>query len=255
MERHFEKELDSLNRRIIEMGSKAENMIRLAMQSLVERKPQIAEAVDALEHEVNLMHIEIDDRSLALLATQQPMAMDLRFLVTGMKINSELERVGDQAVNIAQHAQTIIQYPMLKPLIDLPVMADLAKKMVRESLDAFVKRDPIEAESVIMQDDRVDGLKNQIFRELLTYMMSEPADHPHRPAAHPGLPQPGADRRPGGQHRGGRHIHGPRQGRPAPQGGEGRAAGAGSGGRRPDGVMAAGGLLEANGGRPAGSGH
>jgi phosphate transport system protein len=160
------------------MGSKADEMIRLAVQSLVERKPEIAEAVDALEHEVNLMHIEIDDKSLALLATQQPMAMDLRFLVTGMKINSELERIGDQAVNIAQHAQTIIQYPMLKPLIDLPVMADLAKKMVRESLDAYLKRDAIEAEAVIMQDDRVDGLKNQIFRELLTYMMSEPATIP-----------------------------------------------------------------------------
>ena len=178
MERHFQKELDSLNARIIEMGSKAEEMIRLAMLSLVERKPELAEAVDALEHEVNLMHIEIDDRSLGLLATQQPMAMDLRFLVTGMKINSELERIGDQAVNISQHSQTIIQYPVLKPLIDLPVMAEVAKKMLRESLDSFVKRDPIEAEAVIMQDDRVDGLKNQIFRELLTYMMSEPPTIP-----------------------------------------------------------------------------
>ncbi len=178
MERHFQKQLDTLNVRIIEMGSKAEQMIRLAMQSLVERKPEFAAQVEALEHEVNHMHIEIDETSLRLLATQQPVAVDLRFLVTAMKINSELERIGDQAINISQNAQTLLRLPVLKPLIDLPIMAEHAQKMLRESLNAFVNRDPIEAEAVIMEDDRVDALKNQIFRELLTYMTSEPATIP-----------------------------------------------------------------------------
>jgi len=178
VERHFQKQLDTLNVRIIEMGSKAEQMIRLAMQSLVERKPEFAAQVEALEHEVNHMHIEIDETSLRLLATQQPVAVDLRFLVTAMKINSELERIGDQAINISQNAQTLLRLPVLKPLIDLPIMAEHAQKMLRESLNAFVNRDPIEAEAVIMEDDRVDALKNQIFRELLTYMTSEPATIP-----------------------------------------------------------------------------
>lgn len=178
MERHFVKEMDVLNGRIIAMGAKAVEMIHTAIQSLVDRRAEMAEAVLALEHQMNQMHVENDEFALKLLATQQPMAADLRFLVTAMKINSELERIGDQAVNVAESTQILLQQPPLKPLIDLPMMADQAEHMVRESLDAFVKRDPIRAEAVIMMDDRVDAFKDQIFRELLTYMMSEPSTIP-----------------------------------------------------------------------------
>jgi len=173
MERHFQKELDNLNARIIEMGSRAEEMIRLAMQSLVERRAELASQVESLEHELNHMHLENDNFALRLLATQQPVAGDLRFLVTAIKINGELERVGDQAVNISENTQALLQSPPLKPLIDLPAMAELAEKMVRESHDAYVRRDAIQAEAVIMEDDKVDALKDQIFRELLTFMVAD----------------------------------------------------------------------------------
>jgi phosphate transport system protein len=175
MERHFEKELSNLNQRIIGMGAKADEMIRLAVQALVQRNLGLASAIPDLEHQLNRTQLEIDDAALRLLATQQPMAMDLRFLVTAMKINSELERVGDQAVNIYENTQLLLQQPPLKPLIDLPLMAQIAQHMLRESLDAFTERDPIQAEAVIMEDDRVDALKDQVFREVLTYMMSDPS--------------------------------------------------------------------------------
>jgi phosphate transport system protein len=175
MERHFEKELDVLKARIIDMGSKAKEMIHTAITALVDRKAELTDSVRSLEHEVNRMQLEIDDAALRLLATQQPVATDLRFLVTAMKINSELERIGDQAVNICDNTRILLQDPPLKPLIDLPLMAQLAEKMVGDSLEAFVKKDPIQAEAVIMEDDRVDGLKDQVLRELLTYMMSDPS--------------------------------------------------------------------------------
>lgn len=178
MERHFEKELGQLNKKIIEMGSKAEEMIRLAIQALVERNMDLAARLPGLEQEVNHMQLDVDERALRLLATQQPMAIDLRFLVTAIKINSELERIGDQAVNIYESTQILLQRPTLKPLLDLPMMAEIAQAMLRESLDAFIKRDPLQAEAVIMEDDRVDDLKDQIFRELLTYMMSDPSTIP-----------------------------------------------------------------------------
>jgi phosphate transport system protein len=175
MERHFEKELGQLNKKIIEMGSKAEEMIRLAIQALVERNMDLAARLPGLEQEVNHMQLDVDERALRLLATQQPMAIDLRFLVTAIKINSELERIGDQAVNIYESTQILLQRPTLKPLLDLPMMAEIAQAMLRESLDAFIKRDPLQAEAVIMEDDRVDAFKDQIFREVLTYMMSDPS--------------------------------------------------------------------------------
>jgi phosphate transport system protein len=178
MERHFAKDLDKLNASLIEMGGIAQRMIRDAIQALVSRDAAILDEVFALERRVNRMQVEIDEAALKLFATQQPVARDLRFLVTAMKLNAELERIGDQAVNIAEGTQMLLQGPPLKPLIDLPMMAETAEKMVSESLDAFVKRDIIQAEAVIMEDDRVDAFKDQIFRELLTYMMSDPASIP-----------------------------------------------------------------------------
>ena len=118
MERHFEKELGELNKKIIEMGSKAEEMIRLAIQALVERNMDVAARLLVIEQEVNHMQIEVDEMALRLLATQQPMAIDLRFLVTAIKINSQLERIGDQAVNIYESTEILLQHPPLKPLLD-----------------------------------------------------------------------------------------------------------------------------------------
>jgi phosphate transport system protein len=178
MERHFDKSLDQLNRKIIEMGTISETMIGRAVQALAERHVEMTDEVFALEGRINHMQIEIDEDALRLLATQQPVAADLRFLVAAMKINGELERIGDQAVNICESTRLLLQQPPLKPLVILPMMAETAQKMVRESLNAFVSRDPVLAKSVILEDDRVDNFKDQVFRELLTYMMSEPSTIP-----------------------------------------------------------------------------
>jgi phosphate transport system protein len=175
VERHFEKALADLNMKIVEMGAKAVQMIEIAVQALAERRPELTAAIDPLEHEVDHMQIEIDDIALRLIATHQPVATDLRFLVTAMKINNELERIGDKAVNISENTHILLQQPPVKPLIDLPLMADLAKTMVRDSLDAFVKRDPIQAEAVIMRDDKVDALKDKVFADLLTFMIADPS--------------------------------------------------------------------------------
>jgi phosphate transport system protein len=124
---------------------------------------------------VNDLQIEIDDRCLKLLALQQPMATDLRLITAAMKINSDLERIGDQAVNIAENAARVLAHPPLKPLLDLPRMAEIAERMTRDSLDAFVRRDPDLARDILARDDEVDQLKDQVFRVLLTYMMADPA--------------------------------------------------------------------------------
>lgn len=178
MERHFDKSLDQLNRKIIEMGTIAETMIGRAVQALAERQVEMTDEVFALESRINHMQIEIDEDALRLLATQQPVAADLRFLVAAMKINGELERIGDQAVNICESTRLLLQQPPLKPLVILPMMAETAQRMVRESLNAFVTRDPVLAKTIILEDDHVDNFKDQIFRELLTYMMSEPSTIP-----------------------------------------------------------------------------
>jgi len=160
------------------MGGLAETMIHKSVKALVDREDALVEAVLAHEEEMDLLCIEIDDRCFTLLALHQPMASDLRFLVAGIKINSDLERIGDQAVSIALRARTLITQPEVKPLIDIPRMARLAQEMVRKSLDAFVRRKTDLARSVIDADDEVDTLRDQVFRELLTYMMGDPATIP-----------------------------------------------------------------------------
>jgi phosphate transport system protein len=139
----------------------------------MERNPEAAERIIAGDEEVNDLQIEVDDRCLKLLALQQPMASDLRLITAAMKINADLERIGDQAVNIAQRALELNQEPQLKPYIDLPRMAERAQRMVKESLDAFVARDTALARRVCGEDAEVDALKEQIFRELLTFMMED----------------------------------------------------------------------------------
>ena len=173
-ERLFDKELGGLKKKLLRMAAIAEIMIDQAIKELVTRDEQAAQQVPGFEDELNRLQIEIDEAALTLLATQQPVAADLRFIFATSKINSELERIGDLAVNITQNVHVLAQQPPLKPLLDIPRMAELARKMVKESLDAFVKEDVTLAQTVILTDDQVDDLRDQIMRELITYMISDP---------------------------------------------------------------------------------
>ena len=178
MERHFEVELQAIREKLLAMGSLAETMIHTSVRALVDRDEAMVQAVLAHEEEMDLLCIEVDDRCFTRLALQQPMASDLRFLVASIKINSDIERMADQAVSIALRARSLIHEPQVKPLIDIPRMATLAQEMVRKSLDAFVRRDTELARAVIEGDDAVDSLRDQVFRELLVYMMADTATIP-----------------------------------------------------------------------------
>jgi phosphate transport system protein len=173
--RHFQDELEQLKNRLLEMGGLAEEEVRQAVRALVDRDPRAIDDVIAGDHPVNALHIDIDNRCFTLLALYQPMAADLRTIVAAVKINSDLERVGDQAVNIAEAARRYASHPPVKTLIDIPRMASVAQTMLREALDAFVRRDVALAQHVLDEDDTLDTLKTRIFRELLTYMLQDPA--------------------------------------------------------------------------------
>src|SRR4030043_1979962 len=173
-ETHFQKELEELKENLLRMAALVEEAIRDAGQSLVKRDSDLARRTFEFEDRINKMEIIIDDMCLKLLALRQPMAVDLRFITSAMKIITDLERMGDQAVNIAERALSLNQEPPLKPYIDIPRMAEIAMSMVRDVLDSFVRRDPKLARSVCERDDLVDGLNEQVFRELLTYMISDP---------------------------------------------------------------------------------
>jgi phosphate transport system protein len=173
MERHFERDLEELKERLLWMGSLAERSVHQAVQSVLDAEEKLALAVLNEENVINELQIEIDDRVVQLLALQQLMAADLRFVLAIARINNDLERIADQAVNIAQSAQRILRHPRVKPYVDLPRMGELAEKMMRDSLDSLVRRDVELARSVLSRDDHVDQLRDQIFRELLTYMMGD----------------------------------------------------------------------------------
>jgi phosphate transport system protein len=174
MQRHFHEELDGLKQTLLAMGGLVEDQIRRAMQALLERDDVIAQEVIERDRKVNAYDVEVDEQCVNLLALHQPAAGDLRFITTAMKIVTDLERIGDQAVNIAQRVLELNREPQLKPYIDLPRMADRAQRMVKESLDAFVAGDTALARRVCAADAEVDALKEQIFRELLTFMMEDP---------------------------------------------------------------------------------
>jgi len=171
---HFEEELQILKNRLLNMGALVEERVHDATNALIERRLDTAERIITSDQDVNELQIEIDERCLRLLALQQPMASDLRLITAAMKINADLERIGDQAVNIAEQAVRILAHPPLKPMIDLPRMAEIAERMTRESLDAFVRKDARLARAILARDDEVDQLKDQVFRVLLTYMMADP---------------------------------------------------------------------------------
>ena len=171
MERHFEHDLEELKQRLLWMASLAERSVHQAVHSVLDSDQSLAETVLQEEDAINEMQIEIDDRVQRLLALQQPMAIDLRFILAVSRINNDLERIGDQAVNIAQSALRILRHPQVKPYVDLPRMSELVETMVRDSLNALVQKDLELAKSVLARDDEVDRLRDQMFRELLTYMM------------------------------------------------------------------------------------
>src|SRR5580692_3884353 len=173
MERHFERDLEELKERLLWMGSLAERAVHQAVHSVLEADEKLAATVLREENAINELQIEIDDRVVQLLALQQLMATDLRFVLAVSRINNDLERIGDQAVNMAQSAQRIMRHPRVKPYVDLPRMSELAEGMVRDSLNAVVQRDVEIARSVLVRDDQVDNLRDQIFRELLSYMMGD----------------------------------------------------------------------------------
>ena len=173
MQRHFHEELEALKQTLLAMGGLVEDQIRRVMRALVERDDALAREVIERDQQVNAYDVQVDETCVSLLALHQPAAGDLRFITTAMKIVTDLERMGDQAVNIAQRVLELNREPQLKPYIDLPRMASSAQLMVKQSLDAFVARDTELARRVCGEDAEVDALKEQIFRELLTFMMED----------------------------------------------------------------------------------
>ncbi len=173
--RHFQDELEALQARLLEMGGLAEERVRAAVQGIVTRDMLVIDRVMRGDEPINALHIEIDDRCFRMLALHQPMATDLRAIVAAVKINTDLERVGDLAVNIAEAARRYVSHPPVKQLIDIPEMGEIAQGMLRDALDAYVRRDTGLAQQVLDEDDRLDGLKTHVFRELLNIMLHDGA--------------------------------------------------------------------------------
>jgi phosphate transport system protein len=172
-QRHFQADLEQLKARLLEMGGLAEEQVRLAVKGLVDRDDDLIERVLVSDEPLNALHIEIDGRCFTLLALYQPMAVDLRAIVAAVKINTDLERVGDLAVNIAEAGRRYFQHPAVKELIDIPKMAVIAQDMLRDALDAYVHRNTALAQTVLNKDDGLDELKTAVSRELLTHMLQE----------------------------------------------------------------------------------
>lgn len=174
MERPFDRQLGALRKNLIQMASMVETAIANAGKSLIERNSELARLVVKSDEQIDFLELEIDKQCVDLLALRQPMAIDLRFITSAIKITNNLERMGDLAVNIAERVIPLNQEPQLKPLIDIPRMATITQTMVKDSIDAFVNRDTALARSVSERDSTVDSLNDQIFKELLTYMMQDP---------------------------------------------------------------------------------
>ena len=172
--RHLQEELEQLKTQLLVMAGAAEEQVSAAVLSLVDRDYKLAERVLSGDDPINQFHLELDERCFQLLALHQPMATDLRIVVSAVKINSDLERIGDFAINVAEAALRYLRHPAVKPLIDIPKMADVAQGMLRDALNAYVQQDTVLAEAVLDRDDTLDGLKDQVFRELLSFMLSNP---------------------------------------------------------------------------------
>jgi phosphate transport system protein len=170
----LEKELQELKEKLLRMGALVETQVERSVRSLVDRDNMLAATVIDTDHEVNRLEVEIDEDCIRLLALRHPEAGDLRFVTTAMKIVTDIERMGDLAVDISERALELNEQPILKPYIDIPRMARAARQMLKDALDAFVNRDSEHARKVTQADDFVDELNHQIFRELLTFMIEDP---------------------------------------------------------------------------------
>ena len=174
MVRHFERELEQLKAKLLEMSALVESAVYRSVQGVVEKNQELAEQVLKNETRINQLEIEIDDQAISLLALQAPLAADLRLVTAAIKINNDLERMGDLSVSIAQSAIALIKEPVIRPLIDIPHIAGLAQGMVRKALDAFVNRDPELARSVLASDDAVDNMRTASYHELISFMENNP---------------------------------------------------------------------------------
>ena len=174
IQRHFDEELAELKAKLVRMAGLAEDQIDKALAALVKRDSAQARQVIERDHKVNALDVEIDEDCIRLLALHQPAARDLRLVTTAMKIATELERISDLAENVCERSIELNEEPQLKPYIDIPRMGNLARMMVKESIDAFVKEDAALARKVLTDDDLVDELMEQLFRELLSFMIEDP---------------------------------------------------------------------------------
>lgn len=174
MSRYFDKELEELRKRLVEEANLVQEMIKQSIEALKERKEHLIDEVLNSEDRINMWQIEIDNEALRLIALKQPAGSDLRLIVSVMKINSELERMADLAVNIVERTKELLEEAPLKPLIDLPNMANIAQHMLRDAITSFFEDNALLAKDVCKRDDLVDDLNDQIFRELLTYMLQDP---------------------------------------------------------------------------------
>jgi phosphate transport system protein len=174
MERHFDQELAELKQELLRMSSVAEQSVAQALKALVQRENALAAKVDSDDNILDQLQIDIDDRCIKLLALRQPIATDLRFITMAMKIATDLERIGDQAVNIAHRTEELNKEGLLKPLVDIPRMAEIAQSMIRDTMDAFVYERPELARQVIVRDQQVDSLNRQLHRELTSFMIEDP---------------------------------------------------------------------------------
>jgi len=173
MERQFDEELTELKKNILKMASLVDESIERALKSLVNRVDELAEAVEEDDEQIDMLEITIDKQCLELLARRQPIAIDLRFITSVMKINSDLERIGDLAGNIAHKARILNKLPKLKPLIDIPKMADIIREMLKGVMTALVDMNSELARKICDRDSEIDGLYVQVFREVLTHMMAD----------------------------------------------------------------------------------
>jgi phosphate transport system protein len=173
MERHFDQELDALKNQLLLMGGRTEAIVQKSVEALKRRDARLAQEIFDDDSAIDRLEIDIEERCVSLLALRQPLAVDLRLITAALKISNDLERVGDHAVNIAACAQRLVEAPPLKPLVDIPRMADLAAGMLRDALDAFVRRDAETARRLCRRDDQVDDINRQLFRELVTFMIED----------------------------------------------------------------------------------
>jgi len=175
---HYTEQLEGIRELVLRMGGLAEAMTRRVLQALIQRDSSLLPEVRSMEVQVNQLHIDIDEACLEIIALRQPAGYDLRFVTAAIKINTDIERIGDMAINILEDTESLLKVPPLKPLIDIPKMAEIAQEMLKDALDSFVNGDPDLAQRTIERDDIVDKLKDDIFLELVEYMSADASNIP-----------------------------------------------------------------------------